>query len=54
MTVKDLIGHLRCYDENHSVNIEVSAECNCLEVKCVIDDVQFKHGDVILTGNTDY
>ena len=54
MTVKELIKRLRCFDGNHYVNIEVDAECGHLKVKCKIDDVQFKHGDCILTGYTDW
>lgn len=53
MLVKELIKRLQWFDENHNVNIEVDAECGHLKVKCEIDDVQFKHGDCILTGFTD-
>ena len=52
MTVKELIKRLDYFDETHIVNIEVDAECGHLKIKCKIDDVQFKHGDCILTGYT--
>lgn len=54
MTVKELIKHLQCFDENHTVSIDVDAECGCLKVMCDIDDVQLKHGDCVLMGNTDF
>ena len=53
MDVKELIKKLRCFDENHHVSIDVDAECGCLKVKCNIDDVQFKNGEVALIGDTD-
>ncbi len=52
-TVKELIKHLQCFNEDHYVKIEVDAECGHLKVECEIDDVQFKHGNCILTGYTD-
>ena len=52
MLIKDLIERLQHFNENHNVNIEVDAECGHLKVKCEIDDVQFKHGECILTGYT--
>ncbi len=54
MTVKELIKHLQCFDEDHNVSIDVDAECGCLKVACAIDDVQFKNGDCVLTGCTDF
>ena len=53
MTVKDLIKHLRAFDESHNVTIEVDAECGHLKCKTAIDDVQFKDGDCVLYGFTD-
>ncbi len=53
ITVQELIKKLQCFDEHHAVSIEVDAECGHLKVKCEIDDVQFKHGDCVLTGFTD-
>lgn len=50
MTVKQLIKHLRYFDENHNVNIEVDTERGYLKVKTNIEDVQFKEGNCILYG----
>lgn len=54
MTVKELIKKLQCFDGDHTVKIDVDAECGCLRVICDIDDVQFKRGECQLTGNTDF
>ncbi len=54
MTVEELIKRLSGFDEKLDVVIDVKAECGCLDVKCGIDGVQFKHYKCALTGNTDF
>ncbi len=53
MTIEELIKRLRTFDKDHTVEIDVDAECGHLKVKCPIDDVQFKDGNCVLTGYTD-
>ena len=50
MTVKELIKHLRTFDENHHIKMEIETECGYVEVGSDIDDVQFKNGNCILHG----
>lgn len=50
MTIKELIRHLQCFDESHTVIIEVDAECGHLRVESAIEDVQYKGGICVLYG----
>ena len=50
MLVKELIRHLRTFDVEHFVEIEIYTECDYLKVKTTIDDVQYKNGNCVLYG----
>lgn len=50
MTIKELIEHLKTFDETHSVELEVDTQCGCLKVESTITDVQFKNGKCVLYG----
>ena len=49
MTVRELIKHLRTFDENHIVRLEIEPE---YALTCIADvnDAQFKHGECRITG----
>ena len=50
MTIKQLIRMLRCFDEDHIVEMQIDTECGCVQVGSNIEDVEFKKGNVVLTG----
>jgi len=54
MDIKELIKRLKGFDEDHHVELEVTAECGHLTVKCDIEDVQFKDGQCVLLGDNYY
>ena len=51
MTIKELIKHLREFDEEHVVLLQVDIECGYQKVECPIEDVQFKNGNCVLFGS---
>lgn len=53
MTVKELIEKLKCFDLEHDVSLEISAECGHLNCQCTDFDVQFRNDDCVLYGQTD-
>ena len=50
MQVKELIQKLRCMDEEHHILLEISCQCGHLKVECEIDNVQYSHGDCVISG----
>lgn len=53
MKIKELIQKLQCMDKEHTVVLEIDAECGHLNCKSNIEDVQFKAGNCVLYGQTE-
>ncbi len=50
MTIDVLIYKLKQFDKDHTVEMEIDTECNCLKVGSSIQDVQWKDGKCVLYG----
>ena len=50
MQVKDAIKKLSCMDEEHHIILDISCQCGHLRVKCEIENILYKNGDCVISG----